>query len=120
LCGILDIRIDNRDSKFSTNQGRVENRTELADLLKPKFKIRSSGELMEKIHDKKIPAGIIQNIKEALKMPGIDSIFLRSNQLTGIRNFIGSFSQSPFNSSQSILPPPHFGEHTELILKTLL
>jgi crotonobetainyl-CoA:carnitine CoA-transferase CaiB-like acyl-CoA transferase len=119
LCEILEININNRYGIFSTNQGRVENRIALANLLKPKFKERNSKELMQKIHERKIPAGIIQNVQEALDTPGIDSIFLQSNQLRGIKNFIGNFPQAKSKSQLNILPPPHFGEHTEAILKSL-
>jgi crotonobetainyl-CoA:carnitine CoA-transferase CaiB-like acyl-CoA transferase len=119
LCGVLELNFKNLPDKFSTNPSRVESRTELAGLLKPKFKERYSIELMEKIHAKKIPAGIVQNVKEAVEMPGLESILLKSDQFKGIRNFVGSFLQSNQKSILDILPPPHFGEHTSEIIASL-
>ena len=119
LCVVLGIDFKNLGDKFSTNTSRVESRVELGAMLAPKFKQRESIELMEKIHSKKIPAGIIQNVKEALEMPGLESIFLNAHQQTGIRNFVASFPLSNSKLSMNILPPPHFGEHTKEILENI-
>ena len=116
LCDILEIHRKSISEKFSTNQQRVEGRRELAEILSSKFKLRNSGDLLEKIHHKKIPAGLIQTVKEALAAPEIESILLSGNSLQGIRNFIGHFPLNPSINSSALSPPPHFGEHTEEIL----
>ena len=120
LCDILGISFDLLTDRFLTNQSRVENRIALAELLKHRFKARSSSELMGKIHAKKIPIGIVQNVKEALEMPGIESILLKAGQLTGIKGLVASFPESLPRTSVPILPPPHFGEHTQEIIASLL
>ena len=76
LCSLLGIDSNSIPTIFLTNQGRVESRSEVAKLLKPKFEVAGSSELLEKIHRKKIPAGIIQNVKEAMAMPGLENIFI--------------------------------------------
>ena len=117
LCEILEL---SPDVKFSTNQLRVEHRKALSILLEPSIQKWNSQELMTQIHRKKIPAGIIQNVKEALEMPGIENTFLNAGGLKGIRTFIANFSESPSRESgNNLLPPPHFGEHTNEILKAL-
>lgn len=114
LCEILGL---SPDARFATNQLRVQNRAELANLLAPAFHSRKAEELMAQIHRKKIPAGIIQNIKEALAMPGLEDVFLNSSELKGIRSFVARFPSEPSRESgENLLPPPHFGEHTEEIL----
>jgi crotonobetainyl-CoA:carnitine CoA-transferase CaiB-like acyl-CoA transferase len=76
--------------------------------------------LMAQIHSRKIPAGIIQNIKEALAMPGLDDVFLNSPDLKGIRSFVAKFPSEPSRESeQNLLPPPHFGEHTDEVLQAM-
>lgn len=116
LCEILNVKADVR---FATNQLRVLNREELAVLLAPAFESRQANELMVKIHRKKIPAGIIQNVKEALTLPEVQNTFLQSGELKGIRSFIAQLSAQSGESKINLLPPPHFGEHTQEILITL-
>lgn len=117
LCSLLGL---SPDAKFATNQLRVQNRVELADLLAAPFQSRKADELMAQIHRKKIPAGIIQTVKEALEMPGIESTFLNSHNLKGIRGFVAHFSDAPSRESgENLIPPPHFGEHTEEILSSV-
>jgi crotonobetainyl-CoA:carnitine CoA-transferase CaiB-like acyl-CoA transferase len=72
-----------------------------------------SGMLLTKLNSLKIPAGVIQNIQEALDMPEAKELFIRSGGLTGIRSFVANTE-----SLTHLLPPPHCGEHTELILQT--
>jgi crotonobetainyl-CoA:carnitine CoA-transferase CaiB-like acyl-CoA transferase len=116
LCAILGVKTDGR---FSTNQLRVANRLALADLLALPFKLWSSSDLMVQIHRKKIPAGIIQNVKEALTMPEVQPTFLQSGELKGISSFIAKISSQSRESEKNLLPPPHFGEHTSEILDSL-
>ncbi|MFN7601600.1 MAG: CaiB/BaiF CoA transferase family protein, partial [Bacteroidota bacterium] len=55
--------------KFSTNQQRVKNRDELNRLLVGKIQEMNSSDLMAALLAKKIPGGLVQNVKEALAMP---------------------------------------------------
>jgi crotonobetainyl-CoA:carnitine CoA-transferase CaiB-like acyl-CoA transferase len=117
LCEILGL---SPEARFATNQLRVQHRTELAALLKPLFQLHNASGLMEKIHTKKIPAGIIQTVQEALNMPEAEGAFLGADQLKGIRGFVAHFSDDlSRESGTKILPPPHFGEHTRQILDSL-
>ncbi len=120
LCHVLAIDSKDLSDKFFTNTGRVANRTELATLLRPKFSMKDSKVLMNKIHSKKIPAGIVQNVKEALAMPEVESIFLKADRLVGLKNFVASFSAPNLKSIHPILPPPHFGEHSAEIIASLV
>lgn len=118
LCLILGL---SPDAKYATNQLRVQNRVELAELLKPAFQSRQATELMAQIHRKKIPAGIIQTVKDALQMPEIENTILNASGLKGIRGFVAHFSDdSSQQSDLKILPPPHFGEHNDEILHSIV
>jgi crotonobetainyl-CoA:carnitine CoA-transferase CaiB-like acyl-CoA transferase len=116
LCQILGL---STDARFATNQLRVQNRVALASLLADFFKSWKVNELLTQINRNKIPAGIIQTVKEAVLMPEVQSTFLESGSLKGIKGFIASFTGNELNNSRKILPPPHFGEHTEEILVSL-
>jgi crotonobetainyl-CoA:carnitine CoA-transferase CaiB-like acyl-CoA transferase len=116
LCEILGIERNSITGKFSTNQHRVAARNELAEILGSKFKTRNSSKLLETIHQKKIPAGIIQTVKEALSAPNIEAILLSGEGLKGIRNFVGHFPINPSATAPTLSLPPHFGEHTKEII----
>lgn len=113
LCEILSLA---QTSDFSTNQKRVENRTELAHRLATAIGKFDSSVLMGKIHEAKIPAGIIQNVAAAFEMEEARAVILKAGDLAGLRNFVGSPAEW---KTKQLLPPPHFGEHTEEILAKL-
>ena len=78
--------------KFSTNQQRVKNREELNRLLSGKIQEMHSGDLTSALLAKKIPGGLVQNVKEALAMPMAKEIMLEGDGLKGVRNFVGKMS----------------------------
>lgn len=103
---------------FLTNQLRVENRRALNHLLEARMAKMDSKYFLEKANHKKIPAGVIHNLKEVFEMKEAGELLIDQNGLKGVRNFIGTVAgnRSPVTG---LLPPPHFGEHTEEILKAL-
>lgn len=64
LCAILGLADLPSETRFSSNQLRVENRFELKQLLVEKAKSFSSQTLMKKFLDQGVPAGVIKNMKE--------------------------------------------------------
>lgn len=103
---------------FSTNEARVINRPQLNNILTLLIKEWISTELLEQFNKAQIPAGLIQNLKEAFEMKEAKELLIVDNGLLGVRNFIGKESGNMF-SVTGLLPPPHFGEHTEEVLKQL-
>jgi crotonobetainyl-CoA:carnitine CoA-transferase CaiB-like acyl-CoA transferase len=112
---VLDLGNWALEIKFLTNQQRVENRPELNKILAKAITLLEAKELMERINRLKIPAGLIQNMKEAFSTNAATEILIRSGDLTGVKNFVGHLSniESP---NVGLLPPPHLGEHTEEIV----
>lgn len=111
LCVVLDQKKWMDDEKFSSNQKRVENRSALNELLVDVIAQMNSSELLPAMHRKKIPAGLIQNIKEVFEMPEAKDVLLEKGGIKGVRNFAAKGFES-----LHILPPPHYGEHSSLIL----
>lgn len=103
------------ENKFSTNHRRIENREELNAVLSAAIGNLTASELFLQIHQYKIPAGIIQNIREVFEMKEAEPLLLRADSLTGVRTFVAA----QLNEPQDLLPPPHFGEHTEEVLGNL-
>lgn len=104
------------ENKFSTNHRRIENREELKQVLSLAIGLLKASELFLKIHALKIPAGIIQNIQEVFEMNEAKELLIQADTLTGVRTFVASGTDLEQNA---ILPPPHFGEHTQEILNQL-
>ena len=115
LCEALDMETLRHDPRFESNQLRVSNRGALNQVLKDSFSKISSNDILPVLHARKIPAGIIQTIQEALLMPEAREMFLEKDGLIGLRTFVG-LPADPQRSFIHILPPPHFGEHTAEIL----
>lgn len=118
LLSVLHLEIVNQNERFINNQLRVRHREELHGLLSLAIKQFDSTALMVKINAQKIPAGIIQNMKEVFEMKEAKELLLNSNELTGVKTFV---SKSVINDEieLELLPPPHFGEHTQEILSQL-
>jgi crotonobetainyl-CoA:carnitine CoA-transferase CaiB-like acyl-CoA transferase len=115
---VIDLGDWSLEVKFLTNQQRVENRLALNELLLSAIARLNSKELMEKVNELKIPVGLIQNVEEAFSTNEAQEILINANGLVGVKNFIGNLSN--FQSTTSnLLPPPHFGEHTEEVVKEL-
>ena len=112
LCRILGIE-ENND--FSTNQKRLQNREALKKVLQEKFQLFDSGQIIEKIEEKNIPAGIVKNIAEALATKEASKIILTSGAIKGI-------SQLGSGTTEKTIPgmPPALGEHTIEILTEYL
>lgn len=117
LIQVLGLNQLEKDFRFSTNPQRVNNRAVLNEFLEKAIEQIESPSLMLSLHQKKIPAGLIQTIAEVFEMPQAQEILLGHNSLQGVRNFVATFNHD--RSISTLLPPPHFGEHTREIVDGL-
>lgn len=111
LCDFLKIEFDT--NLFSRNESRVKNRKELANILSEKINQTTSEEFLHQCYQKKIPAGLIQNMKEVFESAQAKEILLQSLDLVGARTFVSM--PSAFEKKQ-LSPPPHLGEHTKELI----
>ncbi|MBI3483464.1 MAG: CoA transferase [Bacteroidetes bacterium] len=116
LIQILGIRHEALGEEFVKNQQRVAHRKELNKILAEKIMNFNSQVLMKELHDRKIPAGFIQNMKEVFEMPQAKEILLAQNGLKGVRSFIAR-DAGFLSRDAELLSPPHLGEHTQEILR---
>lgn len=112
LLRILKIDPLTFENKFSTNHRRIENREEMNSVLAEAIGKLTASELFLQIHKLKIPAGIIQNVREVLEMQSAKDLMIQGDGLTGVRTFVAHSAKEKI----TLLPPPHFGEHTEEIV----
>ena len=102
---------------YRSNVARVVNRMDLNDILAKLIKQQDSTSLLPGLHNAKVPAGVIQNMREVFEMPEGREILMQSAHLRGVKNFVASSEEW---NARHLLPPPRFGEHTEEILGRLL
>lgn len=117
LCNVLNIKAINADVRFKDNVSRVRHRHALNDILLGVIARSSADELMRKLSESKVPAGVIRKLPEVFSDPQIDHMILSDGHLQGVRTFALS---DPESIPSHILPPPHFGEHTDSILLQML
>jgi crotonobetainyl-CoA:carnitine CoA-transferase CaiB-like acyl-CoA transferase len=117
LCQVLKSAALLENPLFSTNQNRVKNRELLKLGLILCFENFVSTDLLPELHARNIPAGTIQNIKQAFELPEAKDILMSSGNIIGIQTFIAR-SQS-WENQRAILPPPHFGQHNNDIIENL-
>jgi len=118
LMNVLHLDEWSKSDKFKSNHERIIHRDELTRLLSEIIHQFDSKELMIKINAHKIPAGIIQNIKEVFGMKEARELMIKGEELTGVKTFIPKMTGS-WKPVINLLPPPHFGEHTQEILSQL-
>ncbi len=119
LCNVLDLNELAANPLYSTNPGRVKNRESLNDQLQGKISQKVASEFILTCSKHKIPAGVIQNLKEVFEMAESKDVVIDSVELRGIRNIV-SHSHGKLPNISHILPPPRFGEHSDQILEQKL
>lgn len=117
LCRVLKIDAVSQSSLYQTNVSRVENRKSLNPLLADAIRNVSASDLLVKLNNSNVPAGLVQNMEEALALPESHELLFQSDSIPGVRST--AFQPFPPISSH-FLPPPHFGEHTSEILEQFL
>jgi crotonobetainyl-CoA:carnitine CoA-transferase CaiB-like acyl-CoA transferase len=116
LLHVLNIDPVMFEQKFATNHRRVENREELGCVLAEQIVQLHAGELLLKIHDCKIPAGIIQNMSEVFEMKEAKELLIQSGGIHGVKTFVASSTNWNITA---LTPPPHVGEHTEEVISRI-
>ncbi len=123
LCFILGFAELAKDPRFLTNFDRVNNRDELKAILQKLIGSVDRKPLLEALMKRNVPAGGVYNMKEVFEVKESREMLIESNKnngkpLKGLRTVAFSFNGNEFTSDLAI--PPHYGEHTILILSDLL
>lgn len=120
LCELLGSGQIGSMPQFASNEARVVNRNLLQGLLQQTIGQWQSAALMPELHTRKIPAGIIQTVQQAFEMTPAKEILLEHSDRRGVKTFVANFLTPDFQPrTLTLTPPPHLGEHTQEIVKTL-
>jgi len=123
LCDIMGQPQLENDPRFATNNDRVANRAELAEVLTQGFAGRNAQEWLEDLHAAGLPCGPINEIPDVFKHPQVEDrdliIEVEHPQAGPIKvpGFPYKFSTTP---AEVRLPPPLLGQHTAQILMDVL
>lgn len=105
---------------FNSNSNRVENRSELAEILINKFKKISSKEIVKILDEEKIANAILNNIDDLINHPQLEA----RNRWRKLNSPVGKINilipPITFSSiTNKFAPIPSVGEHTQDILNEL-
>ncbi|MGW8270326.1 MAG: CaiB/BaiF CoA transferase family protein [Burkholderiales bacterium] len=123
FCEVADCRALATDPRFATNGKRVENRSQLTELLNEIFVKRTTREWVEALEAAGVPNGPINNLEQVFQEPQAVARGLRMDMqhpLAGKISLIRSpmrFSATPIEHE---IPPPLLGQHTDEILRGML
>jgi crotonobetainyl-CoA:carnitine CoA-transferase CaiB-like acyl-CoA transferase len=112
-----------RDSRFSTNARRVENRAAITALLADVFRKRTTREWVSALEAAGVPNGPINNIKQVFEEPQVVARGMRidlPHPTAGSVPLVASpmhFSATPLEFPMA---PPTLGQHTDEILREVL
>lgn len=83
LCKVLDLPSLVTHDLYKTNTNRVNNRTELAELLAPQIANLDAADFKEKCKVNKVPMGLIQNLKEVFNNSNAKNMVLSGKDEKG-------------------------------------
>ncbi len=123
LCEALSLDELVEDSRFKTNNDRVENREILIKILEKSFLERNRDEWIEMLRGKGFPTGPVYNIEEVFSDPQV----LHRNMILEINhpemeNVKQIGTPMKFSKTPCVLDsyPPLLGEHTVEVLKEIV
>ncbi|KAK5232403.1 hypothetical protein LTR47_006616 [Exophiala xenobiotica] len=110
------------DRRFSTNDGRVENREEINSILQEKFAEKTQNEWLAVFEGSGLPYGSINDVVDALEHPQAEArnMVIDVEQFEAARDgmlkLIGPAMKFEGVSMNVRLKPPLLGQHTEEVL----
>lgn len=122
FCKAIDQSELTEDPRFETNNNRVENRSELEEILRPIFKSRQTQYWVKTLKDYEVPATSVKSMDEIFDSPQArarDMVQEINHPAIGSFRTLGipvKFGQSTPEIKQH---PPMLGEHTEEVLEDL-
>ncbi len=122
LAGILGAPEWTADARFATNGARVAHRGELVPLIAERIAVRPAAKWLEELEAAGIPAGPINRIRQALADPQAEFRHvvreIGSGRLGPVPT-VGSPIRFDGERTDTDLPPPALGEHTDEVLAGL-
>lgn len=125
FCQRMGIKGLAEDERFSTNDGRVENRDEINSILQRKFAEKTQREWLDAFEGSGLPYGSINDVVDALEHPQAKArdMVIDINQFEaakdGMLKLIGPAMKFEGASMNVRIEPPLLGQHTDQVLNEL-
>ncbi|MBU3005620.1 CaiB/BaiF CoA transferase family protein [Paraglaciecola arctica] len=123
FCEVAKCQTLLRDTRFSSNQARVQNREIVVEQLTKILKAKTSEFWLQQLEMKGVPCGPINDIAETFDNPQIKHRNM-ANELKHPKNGKVPTVSNPINFSRTPIvyhqAPPCLGEHTEEVLAEVL
>ncbi len=115
LCDVLGRPELANDPRFATNARRVTHRETLDAVLRDRFSRFETRDLLDALHERTIPAGVVRDIPAVFNQPTARAMTIASEEgRTGLRQ---TAFPHPEDDAAPLAPPPHYAEHTADILR---
>uniref|UniRef100_G1NI38 Succinyl-CoA:glutarate-CoA transferase n=1 Tax=Meleagris gallopavo TaxID=9103 RepID=G1NI38_MELGA len=123
VCQILNLFEVIKDSRYKTNELRVQNRKELIDILSTRFSEKTTVEWLQLFEGSGVPYGPINNMQQVFSEPQVlhNGLVMEMDHPTAGRIAVPGpgVRYSEFVVSHP-KPPPLVGQHTVEVLKGML
>jgi len=124
VCDMLGRQDLKTDPRYSTNTLRVKHRDELYAELDKSFSTQTKKHWLKLLHERKVSAAEINNLKEVFEEPQIQHRQMRIEMANHPLNKRVELLGNPIKMSETPVsyekPPPLLGEHTSKVLKQKL
>lgn len=123
LCNSIGLPELCQNPKFVKNEGRVNHREEITELLQQHFMTQPAKYWVERIQAVKVPVGMINNLQQALEEEQVISRQMLVSMKHPLRCdylSIGSPIKLSKTPVQYLKAPPYLGEDTDIILKRFI
>jgi crotonobetainyl-CoA:carnitine CoA-transferase CaiB-like acyl-CoA transferase len=123
LCSVLEHPGLAGDPRFADNASRVKNREVLVPLLEQIFRTRTAADWLARLRAADVPAAPVNNVDDAFAEPPVkerEMIVEYDHPQVGKVRLPGNPIKMSGVSGTISKPAPMLGEHTDVVLKTLL
>ena len=122
LCDVIEMPALAKDSRFTTNQGRVEHQNTLRPLISDRIRSRPRDQWIEALKGVGVPCGAVRDLAQVLADPQlVDRMMVlpMMHPAAGPIQVLGVPVKLSETAGSVRTPPPVLGQHTHAVLAEL-